>query len=160
MENAPSIAEQLIPGSVGLALCATGSFFFTRALLRAFTARRWPTVEGEVTQSQTRSPRRGAGSTAATAGRRTYVTYRYTVGAEHLEGRRVSFGEAWDASVSTATRLAKRYPVGARVAVRYDPRRPSSAVLEPTAGWLAWVGALGCTGLFVTLLVELARVLR
>lgn len=161
MDTTPSVAETLVPGSVGLLLSLAGSFFFNRALVRAFAARGWPTVEGEVTASETRILRRGPGAmSSASVGRRTFVTYRYVVGAERFVGQRVSFGEGWDASAHTAAVVAKRYPVGARVAVRYDPARPSSAVLEPTAGWLAWAGALGCTAMAVSLLFELARVLR
>lgn len=76
---------------------------------------RWPYVEGEVEQADN-----------------TGTRYRYEVHGKALWGNRVSFRE-------TDGEPGKRYPVGSKAKVYYDPARPDRSVLEPGAGLSAYI---------------------
>lgn len=157
---AASAAETLVPGLVGLSLSLVGLFFFGRAVLRAVRARGWATAPGEVVSSEVVVVKDGRTRSSAVTSRRALVVYRYVVGAERFEARRITFGDGWDLNPGLAAQQHKRYPAGAPVEVRYDPARPSAAVLEPKAGWLAWLGTVGCGAMAALLVRELLQVLR
>lgn len=58
------------------------------------------------------------------------VRYRYTVGGKTYESDRITFGDRAHTTRLLAQQIVARYPVGAQVDVFYNPKRPSSAVLE------------------------------
>lgn len=87
----------------------------------AWSARAWPTVEGEVVHSRL-------------TGRAFDVRYRYTVDGAALESRRVHVGQ-FSGLEGYARAIAARYPTGSPVLVYYDPDEPSSAVLEHRVPW-------------------------
>ena len=98
----------------------------------AAIAWRWPTAEGEILEAhliQTGFDARGL---------QARVVYSYTVDGHRFVNDRVRFGPqpqrasiipAAGYSVAT-TNVAGLYPVGRRVRVRYNPRRPGDSVLH------------------------------
>ena len=103
-----------------------GLYSFVILLYRVWLGTRslqWPTVIGEVTQSA-----------IVVRNRRTMrlpdVRYVYIVAGSRYEGRDISAlgpGLDWE---NSAQKTLDRYPVGATVAVFYDPDRPNRSVLE------------------------------
>jgi Protein of unknown function (DUF3592) len=98
------------------------------ALVSALESRRWPVAEGVMISSRLdKSPDSDGGYTY-----RPDVSYRFTVEGKELVGRRACFGDRISTSLSSfAERIVRKYPNGAKVKVRYNPRRPENAVLEP-----------------------------
>jgi Protein of unknown function (DUF3592) len=98
------------------------------ALVSALESRRWPAAAGVMIESRLeKSPSDDGGYTY-----RPEVSYRFTVEGKELVGRRACFGDriatGWS---SPSTRILRKYPHGAQIKVRYNPRRPEDAVLEP-----------------------------
>jgi hypothetical protein len=130
MESTVAIAPQLIlPFLGGCALCALASGLIMVArhvLRRASESESWPSVEGYVVESAVAAVR--------DAGRQVYrpvVRYRYEVGGERYEGSRIRWGALVEFRKFTrARRLLDQYRSGSTIAVRYDPKRPGTAVLQ------------------------------
>ena len=127
-----------------LAACGYAAFQLGRALL----ASRWPAVDGEI--GGTRLVHRMDAADGPSADY-DYVAYRYRVGGRPYRNDRVRFGpqiaptsivpeadpppdNAW-----AAADLARRYPTGQRVRVRYNPRRPQDSVLHVGPSASVWV---------------------
>lgn len=104
---------------IGLALVAPGAI----ALWRASASAAWPATAGTIVMG-----RDTLGSTLPD-GR---LVYAYDVAGRRYYGNRRRFGQVGSPSGSDAAEaVAARYPRGRAVPVRYDPRRPDLAVLEP-----------------------------
>jgi hypothetical protein len=118
--------------------CAIGALFLTISLVnfsRAHASERWPVASGVIVYGNTdRST-----STVTTSDRNTYrvssssadLVYRYDVGGKQHYSNVRRFGQLAAASGNWAGDIAKRYPLGQSVSVRYDPANPNLAVLEP-----------------------------
>ena len=97
--------------------------------IRIAVALRWPTVDGEIVGAYLIQQGLDA------RGLHERVTYRYTVGGKLFVNDRVRFGpQPQRSSVVPAAghphpAVAEQYPVGRRVRVRYNPRRPDDSVL-------------------------------
>jgi hypothetical protein len=122
------IAAALGVLAVGL-LAAYGALSFGWTDLAAWagylSSAAWPETTAHITHSDiiVHRTRRGA----------VYepdVRYAYTVDGQRYTGRRLTFS-SWSQWLFEADvkRALEPFPVGAVVAVRYDPRRPGSAVL-------------------------------
>ena len=106
----------------------------------------WPAVSGRVTSSSVTLE-----TTEADADSRlesTYypsVSYEYRVGGQSFNGTRIGIGGAvGTARKADAEAVAKRYAVGSKVDVYYDPANPEYAVLVRGANIImVWVIA-GC----------------
>ena len=61
---------------------------------------------------------------------RLEVEYRYRAQGAEYTGRRVQFGNKWLDDEDFVRKLAAKYPAGAEVTVHYNPKTPSSAVLD------------------------------
>lgn len=109
-------------------------------LPQAVASPAWPTVEGTVTKSQVRR-RRG--------NRSLRMRYEYDVNGQTYESGQIAFfGRVL---AGTVTERRKRYPLGTKVTVYYNPDNPAVAVLEPGARIVSFLGA----GLVVVLFVPL-----
>jgi hypothetical protein len=87
----------------------------------------WPTVSGIVEKSY---------STIRGRTRHVHIVYAYEVQAVPYRSGRVAFGSH---SPAAGSRWLRQYPVGAPVAVSYDPRDPATSVLEPRRVEGNWV---------------------
>ena len=145
-----------------LAGCVGGIAVFAYALseiTRAALATRWPTVEGEIagTRLVHRMDEEGDSTDY------DYVAYRYQVDGRPYRNDRIRFGPvvAPSSIIPTvdpppnnpraAAELARRYPTGQRVRVRYNPRDPRESVLYAEASPTIWImlvagAALGFLG--------------
>ena len=96
-------------------------------LVSARSAARWPQTIGKVTASGVRQTIWDYGSLWHVP----KVTYRYDVGGVPFEGDTIQTARMVFSSDSDAEKACAKYPVSSEVAVRYDPKRPDRAVLEP-----------------------------
>ncbi len=92
----------------------------------AVLSRSWPTVPGKIDTSEVST------KVAYRSGRywALDVRYLYRVGSADYAGTQLAFAPRWLGSRYTVDTLARRYPVGAIVDVRYDPDQPDEAILE------------------------------
>lgn len=123
----------------------------------ALRMRRWPIAKGRVLSSAVEEYRTSVAS-ASFGGPRSRLTlyrpaivYEYHVAAQRFEGKRIAQSPGMDRGVADfAGKIARRYPEGGLVDVRYDPTRPQDSVLEPRvprSGWLVIAIAVGLLGL-------------
>jgi len=90
-------------------------------------AKSWRQTEGQITRSQLAVRRPPAGNEIGTAVNVPDVAYAFSVFGQNYRGSRVSLG---DISGRFAEEAVRRYPVGSRVTVFYDPKNPTDCVLE------------------------------
>jgi hypothetical protein len=101
-------------------------------MVHVVAASRWPTVEGEILEAHLIQ------SGFDARGLHERVVYGYSVDGHRFVNDRVRFGpQPQRASIIPAaghppasTNVAGLYPVGHRVRVRYNPRRPGDSVLH------------------------------
>lgn len=115
-----------------------------RRILRAEESAGWPRVPGRVVRNERlEDAPDGPGPVQVD------IAYRYTVAGIELEGSRVDFAPSTMPRLRVRgrdRRLRRRYPVGARVTVAYDPRRPADAVLQAgprSSTWWPLAAGLG-----------------
>jgi hypothetical protein len=116
-----------------LAFCTFIAFGVVLAsyVIRSMRTFRWARAEGIVSRSQV-GPQSVRGGTVY----RAEVAVDYVVGGKRHRCERVHYtGDAASFWPGLAERARRRYPVGSRVVVRYNPRRPWEAVLFPGLGW-------------------------
>lgn len=104
--------------------------FWGRQVVQGLRSRSWPTAPGVVVTSGVEEVKLAEHGTRY----EPEVTYRYTVDGRTYTGRRWRFGATAAFNRTQAGRLVARYPVGEAIAVRYDPFRPATSVLEPGVG--------------------------
>lgn len=119
-----------------LALAAPGLFFiflYFLQLARAWTAQRWPGVQGTVLASwiEEQTTSNADGSLSYTYAPR--VRYRYAVMGVEYRADRISFRLRQHGKRSSAEKVVGRYPGGSRALVYFNPERPGEAVLERSA---------------------------
>lgn len=102
-----------------------------RRLLRAAASTRWASAPGAVVSSELvqRESRGGDGPAGVRFSAR--VRYRYQVGERTYESERVALDEVPRRADTAPRGTVERYAPGSQVTVRYDPRAPEQAVLEP-----------------------------
>lgn len=118
---------------------------------KAAEAAQWPTVHGEIVQSEVRehTSTDDEGTTSTTY--EPLVKYHYVVKANEYTGTRIGFGvNQFDRN--KAYEISSRYSVGQIVSVHFDPKDPAKSVLETVAlganifsivGWVfAGIGVL------------------
>lgn len=82
---------------------------------------RWPMVEGVIEQSAL---------TSEADDLLPHILFSYTV-ATYTYQRTLEFPNGTNPSPELASSYAKKYPVGAKVSVYYNPDQPDQATLEP-----------------------------
>jgi len=118
--------------SAWLLAAIVGGCYVIVQVVRAVVASRWPTVDGEIVDAYLIQQGFDA------RGLQERVTYRYSVDGQQFVNDRVRFGpQPQRASIIPASGhplassvVAQRFPVGRRVLVRYNPRRPQDSVLH------------------------------
>lgn len=95
---------------------------------------RWPMVEGAIEQSAL---------TSEADDLLPHILFSYTVAAYTYQ-RTLEFPNGTNPSPELASSYAKKYPVGAKVSVYYNPDQPDQATLEPGLARGDWmIPALG-----------------
>jgi hypothetical protein len=125
---------------IGLIFTVLGyfvTFTFGKPILdQARASVQWPKVPGVITRSVLATSRSKKKKTMYSFD----VEYRYEVAGEELVCNNVYFGGDFSSSSSAgANEVVRRYPVGAKVDVAYDPNNPVNAVLEPGAHWQSYI---------------------
>jgi hypothetical protein len=119
-----------------------GLFFCYKGVVTSREARAsesWPTAPGEVLSSRIETKTRTSSSSSAGGTRRTRevtlhrpeVQYRYVVDGTGYLGNRITFYDGADEHYGRSQMTVARYPAGATLAVRYDPKDATQSVLEP-----------------------------
>ncbi len=125
----------------------------TRMTLRVQKAKTWVENRARIAESKIGVQRHRFEGDTTTVKNKASVKYDFTVNGRKFHGDRISLG---DAPADNVDVTMKRYPVGADVAVFYDPTNPEDCVLErdPPA-------SLGCiwTGTAVVVVVYAAVVI-
>jgi hypothetical protein len=117
----------------------------------------WPSVDGTIVAAAVVSGCQGPATFTP------QVEYSYNVGGIHYQGKRRDMGAPACFTEDNAADLARRYPVGSRVAVHVDPQRPAEAVLETSvqtgALWFMGIAATIVSGTGLYWLLPRLRVL-
>ncbi len=139
--------DQLIPGLIGTTLCLAGFLGFLRLALIGLSAKGWTEAPGEVTRSvveQRRSKNSGKSF-------RARIEYRFG----STTGRRIYFGDFFEANGAIAEQLVKKYPVGAKVTVWHAPGDFSQSCLERRIDVRVWIFLVFLFGMAVTIALAL-----
>ena len=105
-------------------------------IIKARKTRHWPMVDGSIETSAISSDANDL---------LPHITYCYNVG-EQSYRRALEFPADITPTQEYAESYVKKYPVGLRIPVYYNPERPDHATLEPGLGrgdWLVFVIGLG-----------------
>ena len=108
----------VVVGMLQLVLCLLESS-------RALAANGWPTTKGVVQSSEVALVKGGKGDGHVPA-----VTYAYSVSGVSYVGDRIHFRDVSEMP-EQAERAVASFPVGAEVAVHFDPDEPSKSLLRP-----------------------------
>ncbi len=114
-------------------------------------AAHWQAGSARITRSETKSERHRHAGDVSKVTNVAVVEYEFEAGGKARTGSRISIGETMGEEVQAAM---KRYPVGAKVTVYYDPADPENCVLERdapvSAGCMTAIATgLVCAGLCV-----------
>ncbi len=90
----------------------------------------WPTTRATVVYSNVAAERRRGRMGRLIERFIPVVAYEYVVDGVLYRAARLSFADSGQADVDGAWRIADRFPVGAGIEVRYDPRSPVEATVE------------------------------
>jgi hypothetical protein len=132
----------VVAGMLGAVFCGLGVLGVASGFGRIWhghASQNWPSAEGEVVYSQTtESDSRNEETHLVSTAFSPRFVYRYEVdGRRHFNNLR-RFGRVEGSDAAWAAEIASRYPMGAKVPVRYLPSDPDIAVLEPGNGSEAW----------------------
>lgn len=120
------------------ALAMFGVVWALSEAVSAHASEHWPRTLGSIVTSGVAVEYDGYGRMYAAD-----IRYRYVVDGHEYTCDRVRFGGFWSFTWRRpADTLTKRFPVGAPVAVAYDPSKPSRGVLEPGLGGQAYLNVL------------------
>jgi hypothetical protein len=91
----------------------------------AAMAKRWPTVEGQITKCELKASTDSDGTTYT-----ANVSYSYAVDGTLYIGDQIAFGYAGDSGRDAHQEIVNRLSGARSVVVRYDPADPSRSVLS------------------------------
>lgn len=137
-----------ILSAIGLGGLLAGWWLYrrVRALGRASLA--WPSVAGVVTSSDVNSYKTKGGKQFMAK-----VNYSYDVDGTSYVGNTLRFGH-YAGALAAAEADAAKFPAGAPVEVRYDPKKPQTSVLEPGVAGSSVLGlVLAITGVVFLVIV-------
>lgn len=129
---------------LGIALLVFGVSF----VQQANESRNWPMVTGQITNVRVTWDRTGSTSTTRVRDREYYymIYYDYTVDGQAYSSTRYSLGGGSNAAGRTYRNedeareaAADAYTPASDIVVFYDPNYPSSAVLQPGAGFDTYI---------------------
>lgn len=127
LDNLGSCLEVLAASALFFLIGAALSWWGWSILQKARVSAEWPSVSGQITESNLEFDRGGEDGDTYTP----RVSYSYTVNSVSYESYAIKFGENTYSSEREAQEILARYPAGQVVQVYYDPSDPDSAILEP-----------------------------
>lgn len=117
MEISPQIG-----GLIAIAIGLCSGTYLLWSLIRQNASKSWPTAIGEILESNIKED---------SDGWVPYVRYRYTVEGKHYQNHRLYFHQSNSTSNERgAMQHLSPYPIGKKVSVYYNPRKPENAVLD------------------------------
>lgn len=126
---------RIVLGFFVAALGFAAVFFLTQQTWFGLASFYWPTATGTNSHSAVVGEYDSDDERSETLMYSAETHYRCRVGDREYQGEQVSFaGVSSDSWGSAARSITRRYPRGRSVFVRYDPRNPERAVLEPGIG--------------------------
>lgn len=127
--------DEVIPGSIGVLLCLGGLAVFLRLVGLGLASKGWAETKGRVTHSVLEM-RRGRNGRSY----RARISYAF----DGKTGRRIYFGDFFEANQAIAEELVKKYPVGKEIAVFHSG---GQSCLERRIDLRVWLFLFGCAGL-------------
>ncbi|MGH8099647.1 MAG: DUF3592 domain-containing protein [Chthoniobacterales bacterium] len=121
-------------GGFGLIVAA----ILVASLREAAAMKRWPVAKGRILSSRVEEytdivASRSSPSRARIKLYRPIVTYEYTIGGRRFQSNRITQSPAWNRGAPDfAEQITQRYPAGSVIDVRYNAKRPTDSVLEPS----------------------------
>ena len=131
---------------IGLAAIVGARYFF----LKAQKTQNWPSVEGIITKSGTRS-QRGHGANSGVPTTIAEVWYTFVINGVEYRNDTISIGQYGSSDSSHAAKEAHRYPVGRKVMVYYNPENFNDSVLEHKTPW-GFIGIFAGLGTILVLI--------
>lgn len=129
----------------------------TVVTFRVQRAGHWAQGEAQITSSKVVVKRHQFAGEPTKVTNHAAVGYDFSVGSQAFHGNRISLGFAPSESVDVTL---KRYSVGSKAPVFYDPTNPGDSVLErnpPARLGCLWGGALGAIVVYVAVLVSIGK---
>ena len=131
---------------IGLAAIVGAGYFFSKGQ----KTQNWPSVEGIITKSDTRIQRRhGPNSGAPTT--IAEVWYTFVINGVKYSNDTISISQYGSSDSSHAAKEARRYPVGRKVMVYYNPDNFYDSVLEHKMPW-GYIGIFSGLGTILVLI--------
>lgn len=106
------------------------SIYGWTVLQNARVSETWPTVRGQIVQSNVRESTDEDGTTYS-----ANVRFRYAVEDQSYTADTVSFGQYGSSNSKHAQEIVNKYEYGGSVWVYYNSEKPQTAVLEPGTTW-------------------------
>jgi hypothetical protein len=134
-------------GLIALPMVALVAVAAATKMVELRQASSWTQTTGRIMRSEIEARHHRFGNDAETVKNVPAVEYEFKAGARTVRGSRIGIGD--DAGRANTEATLARYPVGAQVAVFYDPEDPKNCVLE--RGVPQGVTAQGCLGALAVL---------
>ncbi len=150
-----SISFGLIALAVAFGIAAVFLVRWGRAGARAAAGATWPTTLATVIYSDVASEETG-GQGRKSARYVPVVAYEYVVDDVPYQAARLRFGDSSSARIAEAQKTVERFPVGAGIEIRYDPKNPGDATIEadPDRLELRLIGGIALAVLAVAALIN------
>jgi hypothetical protein len=151
-----SVSIGLLALAVGLGIAAAFLVRWGRAGARAAAGAGWPTTLATVVYSdvasEARQNQRGVNVTRYVP----VIAYEYLVDGVAYQAARLRFGDASKAKLDEARKIVDRFPLGAGIEIRYDPKNPQDATIEadPDRLELRLIGGIALAVLAVAALIN------
>jgi hypothetical protein len=144
----PQAQPELVLMTGGMGAAALLLFIATHNYSKQ--AQNWPFVTGKVTINDIESYWDNSGG-RSTRFYRPVIEFSYSVNGVTYKSRQRQLGATMSGSESWARKVMAKYPVGASVAVHYEPANPANAALENPTGltWIAFGVAVFCAAVCV-----------
>lgn len=92
----------------------------------------WPTTAAIVVASSIDTTQSTVSSSTKYSPR---ISYTYYLNGQKYTSDRIDFGGKTSSNFSYAKNIVSRYPLNGDIEIRYNPRKPTEAVLEAAVGW-------------------------
>ncbi len=109
------------------------SFYGVYVIQKSMQSKNWPNTEGIITNSKIEVNERTIHKAKITETKTYYepnVTYDYEIEGVSYLSNKIFLGQYSSTSYNYASDIISKYSVGKKVTVYYDPKDPSTAILE------------------------------